>query len=699
VASAAALRRRIRSPRGHWALLALFLAALLVALLLNGYASRVEGSGTQPRGHGDLAGLPATAAILDLSAAEPRSVAPPRRTVALTFEDGPDRKWTPRVLDVLRRHGVRATFFVVGSRVAAHPEVVRRALREGHEIGSHTFTHADLASVPAWRANVELRLTQSALAGAIGRSAALLRIPYSSTPSAFTAAQLAAGRFAAAQGYLVVVGSRDGEDWRGRRATEIVSNALPSGGEGAVVVLHDGGGDREQTVAALARLVERLKAKRYRFTTVSRLADLHPDDTMEPVARLEKAHGVALIWALRGASGAAHVLEVLLIPIAALAILRGFLLLGFAYRHKKRRRREGGPQLTPPVSVVVPAFNEEVGIARAIRSFSENDYPELEIIVVDDGSTDRTAEVVERLADPKVTLVRQPNLGKARALETGIARAAHPIIVTVDGDTLFEPDTVRALVQPFRDPAVGAVSGNTKVGNRKGLLGKCQHIEYVMGFNLDRRMLDIFECMPTVPGAIGAFRREALAAAGGFADDTLAEDTDITISISRAGWRVVYEESARAWTEAPATLSALWRQRYRWSYGTLQCLWKHRAAVWPFGDARVGRAFPYLLVFDIVVPMLTPFIDVYVLYALAFGEGSSVLGYWVAITAVHLATGIYAFRLDGERLRPLWTVPLQQFVQRQLMYLVIIQSVSSALLGIRLRWHKLVRTGEVDVGA
>jgi len=282
-----------------------------------------------------------------------------------------------------------------------------------------------------------------------------------------------------------------------------------------------------------------------------------------------------------------------------------------------------------------------------------------------------------------------------------VSVARNDILVMVDGDTVFQPDTVGFLVQPFQDPRVGAVSGNTKVGNRRGLLGRWQHLEYVVGFNLDRRMYDLLMCMPTVPGAIGAFTREALDAVGGVSTDTLAEDTDLTMAVNRAGYRVVYEQRALAWTEAPASLAALWRQRYRWCYGTLQSAWKHRHAVLDKGPGRrLGRVgLPYLLSFQVLLPLLAPVIDVFAIYGLIFLSPWRVLGYWLAFLLLQLVTSAYALRLDGERLRPLWSLPLQQFVYRQLMYLVVIQSLVAAFSGSRLRWHKLERTGDMTVPA
>jgi cellulose synthase/poly-beta-1,6-N-acetylglucosamine synthase-like glycosyltransferase/peptidoglycan/xylan/chitin deacetylase (PgdA/CDA1 family) len=693
---------RRREPRAHWVLLALFMVVLLGGLCFNGYVSHAgaEGSGPDPTGDGSG---PAPEAVT--GAGPVLRIAPdgtvtsrtlPRRTVALTFDDGPDPQWTPRILDILARHGAHATFFQVGSQVNAHPALARRVLAEGHEIGSHTFSHPWLARTPAWRRGLELTLTRNAIAAATGRAPVLIRPPYAATPDAATAADFAALRQAGEAGYLTVLTDLDTEDWRRPGVAAIVAAAQPAKDRGAVVMMHDSGGDRAQTVAALDVLIPTLKARGYRFTTVSEALALPPAAQATAGQRMR---GHALRWAQAGGGWLARGLTALMVAAVALSAVRLAVQLVCARVHVRRVRRRAREPLRylGPVSVVVPAYNESANIAATVQSLLASDYPWVEVIVVDDGSTDGTAGIVERLRLPNVRVVRQANAGKPAALNTGIAHARGDILVLVDGDTVFAPDAVGRLVQPLHDPDVGAVSGNTKVANRRGLLGRWQHLEYVIGFNLDRRMFDVLRCMPTVPGAIGAFRRAAVVDVGGVSGQTLAEDTDFTMALIRAGWRVVYTPDAVAWTEAPASLKQLWRQRYRWCYGTMQAMWKHRRSLVERGAAgRLGRrGLAYLLLFQVALPLCACMVDVYGVYGLLFLPPAKVAAVWAGFTLLQVATAAYALRLDGERYGPLWTLPFQQVVYRQLMYLVVIQSTVMALAGDRLRWHRMVRIGAV----
>ena len=392
----------------------------------------------------------------------------------------------------------------------------------------------------------------------------------------------------------------------------------------------------------------------------------------------------------------------ILIVVGVLTLARTLFMLFVAARHARRRRKPAwswGPPVDDPVSIVVPAFNEAETIGAAVRSLAASVHNPVEVIVVDDASTDGTADVVEALGLPNVRVVRVPAGGKATALNAGTALARHDLIVMVDADTQVEPDSVHLLVQPFADPSIGAIAGNVKVGNRRTLLGRWQHIEYVIGFNLDRRMYDTFGCIPTIPGALGGFRRQALQDAGGLSTATIAEDTDLTMAIHRAGWRVVYNETARAHTEAPSTVRQLWSQRYRWSYGTMQAMWKHRHAMVDRGPSgRFGRrGLPFIVAFTVVLPLLAPFMDLVAAYGAIFLNRWETLFGWLAILVVQTVTAILAFKMDREPLRPLWSLPLQQFAYRQVMYLVLLQSTGTALTGRQLRWQKIRRTGDVQV--
>ncbi|MFC0007916.1 bifunctional polysaccharide deacetylase/glycosyltransferase family 2 protein [Micromonospora siamensis] len=687
-----------RDPRAHWLLLLLGLAVLLAALSLHAVVTGMAGGSGPSAVYSSPAPSEATAGgpVLRLDQAKPVSRRLPARTIALTFDDGPDPRWTPQVLDVLRRHHAHATFFVVGARVNAHPELVRRILAEGHELGSHSFTHADLGETPPWRAELELSLTRKAIAAATGREVTLFRPPFSSTVPAMTGLQYDVLRAAARTGHVAVLADLDSDDWQRPGTPAIVEAATPQGGRGAVVLMHDGGGDRSQTVAALDRLLPRLTGQGYRFTTVSKGIGA-PDSTVEagPATRFS---GTALRLAQDGAAGLAAAMNTLLAVALVLGLARLAVQVLCAQLHVRRVRRpkRRPPPVGVPVSVIVPAYNEAANIAATVRSLVASAYPALEVIVVDDGSSDGTADIVERMRLRGVRVIRQANAGKPAALNTGIRAARADLLVLVDGDTVFQPDTVGRLVQGFADPSVGAISGNTKVANRRRLLGRWQHLEYVIGFNLDRRMYDVLRCMPTIPGAIGAFRRQVLIGVGGVPSDTLAEDTDLTMKVLRAGWRVTYEESAIAWTEAPSSLRQLWRQRYRWCYGTLQAMWKHRGSLRESGaGGRLGRrGLPYLTVFQIVLPLTAPAVDVFALYGLVFLPWTKLAVAWLGLLLLQGFTAAYALRLDRERLGPLWTLPFQQLVYRQVMYLVVVQSVVTAVVGNRLRWQRMVRTGE-----
>jgi cellulose synthase/poly-beta-1,6-N-acetylglucosamine synthase-like glycosyltransferase/peptidoglycan/xylan/chitin deacetylase (PgdA/CDA1 family) len=689
-----AVRRR---RRAYWAMIALIMFVLLgTVVIVEVYTDAgFSPDGTTPRSEVDhhvpdrvKDGGP----VIDMRDGQPESYRMPKNTIALTFDDGPDPKWTPKILDILAKYHAPSTFFVVGTQVARNPELTERIVREGHEIGAHTFTHPDLSRLPEWRRDLENSQTQLSIAYATGRSTVMLRPPYSSFPDALTDDDYATVRQVGQEGYLTVLDDMDSEDWQRPGVNQIVKNATPTNDNGEIILFHDAGGDRQESIDALDKLIPQLQARGFKFTTVGGAMnlDVNPEASTADVWR-----GRALAWTVRGSDGVLKILWWLMITAGALIAVRTLILFVFAWAHARQRRRTPWGTMNDPVTIVVPAYNEEKNIGAAVKSLARSRHEGgVEVLVVDDGSTDKTAEIIKNLRLPNVRLIEVPNSGKATALNTGVAFARTEMIVMVDADTVVEPDSIHRLIQPFADETVGAVAGNVKVANRRGLIGKWQHIEYVIGFNLDRRLYDTMGCIPTIPGALGGFRRTALSQVGGLSEDTLAEDTDLTMAIHRAGWRVVYEESARSYTEAPATLHMLWKQRYRWSYGTMQAMWKHRHAIRE--NTRFGRGgLPLIALFSVVLPLLAPLIDLMAVYGFFFLDRVVTLIGWSAMMVVQVITAVLAFRLDRERLRPLWTLPLQQVVYRQVMYVVLLHSAFTALTGRRLHWQRVHRTGEL----
>jgi cellulose synthase/poly-beta-1,6-N-acetylglucosamine synthase-like glycosyltransferase/peptidoglycan/xylan/chitin deacetylase (PgdA/CDA1 family) len=680
----------------------LLLVALVAMLMLRGYVHSeiLADHRVQPEAATDkvpekiLDGGP----VIDTRSGRTTSLKVPDHHIVLTFDDGPDPTWTPKVLDVLKKHHAHAVFFVTGTMTSQHPDLVKRIVDEGNEVGLHTFDHPDLSYQSKSRIDWELSQNQLALAGAAGIRSSIFRPPYSSFADAMDNKSWPVTQYIGTKGYLTVVNNTDSEDWQKPGVDKIIKNATPHGGKGAVVLMHDSGGDRHQTVQALDKFLPEMQRKGYQFDNLTEALDA--PSALTKVTGVNLWKGKAWIFLVQASDDITGAMVVALAVVGSTVIGRFVLMLLLSGIHARRVRRKGfrwGPPVTEPVSVLVPAYNEAKCIENTVRSLMASEHP-IEVLVIDDGSSDGTARIVEAMGLPNVRVVRQLNAGKPAALNRGLANARHDIIVMMDGDTVFEPATVRELVQPFGDPKVGAVAGNAKVGNRDSLIGAWQHIEYVMGFNLDRRMYDIMRCMPTIPGAVGAFRRSALERVGGMSDDTLAEDTDITMAMHRDGWRVVYAEKARAWTEAPETVQQLWSQRYRWSYGTMQAIWKHRRAIVEKGPSgRFGRVgLPMVALFMVVAPLLAPLIDIFLLYGVVFGPTQKTIVAWLGVLAVQAVCAAYAFRLDRERMTHLISLPLQQILYRQLMYVVLLQSWITALTGGRLRWQKLRRTGVVE---
>ena len=642
--------------------------------------------------------------------------------VALTFDDGPDGDYTPAILDTLKSRGVSATFFVIGENAELRPGLVRRALREGHEIGNHTFTHPNLALVSAQATRLELTATERLLEAVLDRRTSLFRPPYFGDAEPTTIDELAPIAVAQSLGYITVGLRVDPGDWEVPPADTIVRRTLDqlSEGRGNIVLLHDGGGDRAATVAALGPLIDSVRARGLTLTTVTDLAHVPRDRAMAPLSdgtalrRFLELTSFSLVgWIELG-------LHALFLVAMVLGVSRLVIILGLALwqRYSSRHaRRRVDLTFHPSVTVVVPAYREEKVVVRTVESLLAQEYEGLEIVVVDDGSPDRTWDVLVAAFDghPRVRLFQKPNGGKASALNFGTARAAGEIIVALDADTLFPPGTIAALVAPLADPRIGAVAGNAKVGNRINLVTRWQAIEYVTSQNIDRRAFALLNCITVVPGAVGAWRRALVTSAGGFKEDTLAEDQDLTLTLLRRGWRVAYADHAIAFTEAPDTLRTLSRQRFRWSFGTLQCAWKHRDVLFRPRYGTLGFiGMPNIWIFQLLFPFISPVADLLFVWSLvtvwlnkvqhgaeyAVQSLEQVMTFYVGFLLVDWLAAIVALSMEkGEERWLAWLVLLQRFAYRQVMYWVVVRAVASALQGRARGWGTLERKGTVELGA
>ena len=637
--------------------------------------------------------------------------------VALTFDDGPDPTWTPQILDILKREHVPGTFFVVGENGVAEPGIVRRIIAEGNEVGNHTYTHPNLGLESSETARLEIAANERAIEAITGHGTRLFRAPFMGDAEPTTPDEIEPILAAQKLGYISVGLHVDPLDWQQPSSDAIVARTVAgitstdelNGGQ--VVLLHDAGGDRQATVDALPRIIETLRAKGYRFVPISELAGM----TAAQVNPATPASPVIDQVVFGATWGLGRIIGALFMVAIGLGIARALALSLFASLDARRRALQPVPTIDPDrfVSVLIPAYNEAKVIAATVARVLESTDVRLEIIVIDDGSADGTGDVVETIFadEPRVRLLRLANGGKARALNQGLTLANGDIVIALDADTQFEQLTIARLARWFVDPQLGAVAGNAKVGNRNNLATRWQALEYITAQNLERRALSYFDAITVVPGAVGAWRMAALRQCGGYPADTLAEDQDLTIAVQRAGWSVIYDQSAVAWTEAPESFGALMKQRYRWAFGTLQCLWKHRAILRtgaPRGLARIG--LPQAWLFQIGFGIVSPLIDLGLFISLVatglsvFQHGAAASTaeltrlsiYFAVFSAIDLFAAWTAFRLEpAENRRLLWLLLPQRFGYRQMMYYVVVKAVGAALSGPRVGWGKLERAASV----
>jgi cellulose synthase/poly-beta-1,6-N-acetylglucosamine synthase-like glycosyltransferase/spore germination protein YaaH/peptidoglycan/xylan/chitin deacetylase (PgdA/CDA1 family) len=642
----------------------------------------------------------------------------PKHKLILTFDDGPSEEYTPKILNILEHEKVPATFFVVGINAENNIPLLQRIYNDGYEIGNHTFTHNNIAKMSPERAELEMKTTRLLIECVTGHSTILFRAPYNADSEPQTYEEIEPIARSKKDNYITVGESIDPQDWeeKNTNADSIFNRVvrLAEAGNSNIILLHDAGGvSRQATVDALPRIIKYFKAKGCEFTTVAALMGKTKEDVMPEIKSDWKMQfnflfAETVYWT-------SHILFALFIGGIGLSVGRTLLMAVLASIQVCRQKKNPTPPLAsfPAVTIIVPGYNEEVNAVRTISSLLQQDYPNLQVLFIDDGSKDATYKVVSEAFSntTNVQVHTKINGGKASALNYGIELSTTDYLVCIDADTQLKKDAVTELMKKFDLPTekypggkVGAVAGNVKVGNEVNMITRWQSIEYITSQNFDRRAFDLLNCITVVPGAIGGFKRDAVLQAGAFTTDTLAEDCDLTMRLHLNGYKVVNCPEAISYTEAPETMKQFLKQRFRWSFGVMQSFWKHRKALFNPAFKNFGMiALPNILIFQMVLPLLAPLADlILVLSLVAAGFGiipaslAHIVLYYVVFILIDMAGAAMAFTFEKEDHKKLiWLIP-QRLIYRQLMYYILIRSFNKAIKGELQGWGVLKRTGNVN---
>lgn len=649
------------------------------------------------------------------------------KKIALTFDDGPDDQYTSKILDILQRNQVKGTFFVIGANAESNPTLVKKIYDNGNEIGSHTFTHPNIARISKEQLTIELNATQRVLENILGKRTLLFRPPYGEDGDPTTIEQVKPLETVGNLGYYTVGMKVDPKDWSTPGVNYIVESISTQVDKnlGNVVLLHDSGGNRQQTIEALPLIIYELKSKGYEFVTVSELLGLTRDTVMPESSLHQNMEGKVGGLGFTFISLFIEFTEIFFVVGIILGITRFLLILWLAIMQKILTLKTGEPKskesnnlienFEPKVAILIPAFNEEKVIVTTINQVLKSDYKNFEVIIIDDGSTDNTYSIVEQTfrGITNVKLLHQANGGKSSALNFGASNTNAEILIVQDGDTLLKEDAVSKLVPYFKNRSVGAVAGNVKVGNRNKLLTKLQALEYIISQNMDRRAFAFLNCITVVPGAIGAWKTDVIKEVGGFESDTLAEDAELTLRVLKRGYLVSYADDALAYTEAPENMQNIFKQRFRWVFGTLQSVFKHKEVLFNPKYKFLGLiSLPNVLIFQLGFNLIAPILDIYVFLNLIYFLWQKVVHtdislhavltpfiFYIIFLAIDMAVAIAAFIMEKNKEDSglLLYYPIQRIIFRLIIYIVSVKSLLIAIKGQLVGWGKFARTANCSI--
>jgi poly-beta-1,6 N-acetyl-D-glucosamine synthase len=632
----------------------------------------------------------------------------PRDQIALTFDDGPSKTWTPQILDLLARYHVPATFFVIGQDVAKYPQYVQREVREGHLVGNHTLTHPDLVPLTSFWDRMQIYLADHLIRAVTHRATLFFRNPYNGNDPASINRSLQAIYQAQKSGYVVVAQNVDTNDWefytkhvKPVPLGTLLKHPYPETTQGYLVLLHDGGGDRSQTLAYLEKAIPWALANGYIFTTLR--WSVSPSTHAYSVVTPSLTDRITF-WAARGIfDWVTNLLLVLFVfgVVGVVVVNTVYIILACAQEWLERRRVPKVPAVTGLVTVAIAAYNEAAVISKTVESILRSRHQDVEIIVVNDGSTDGTREVLQQLVEehPEIRVINKRNGGKSTALNRAFAEASSEFVVTGDADTLFAPEAIPFLVDHLaRNPQVGAVAGLVRVGNVRGLLTAWQGLEYIKSIAVTRTAEHVMRTITVVPGACSAWRRTAVLGVGGFDSRTLAEDCELTVRMQKAGWKIEQDNRAVAYTEVPEGLRRLYKQRIRWTYGNVQVFWMHKKMIFRSRYGLLGMfTIPYALL-SVVMPVLfLPALVAVMVSKVAEGQGATLLPYLIAFTVADMVVSAVGVIITRSKPWYLLVAPVYRVINEPLRAALLYHTVYRAAKGRVHSWNKLLRTGNVSL--